>query len=381
MAIHIGIVAGESSGDQLGGAIITALRNLSPDIRITAMAGPKMADAGCEVIADTDELAVMGLVEVLRKYPSLRRLRNRICDFYLQSQPDVFVGIDVPDFALGIEGRLRAAGIKTAHCVAPQIWAWRQSRAKRIADKVDLLLTLFPFEVPFYERYDVNTTFIGHPVADQFAMMPDLPAARRRLGLDQDRFTLALMPGSRRQEWIRHVDLFLESARLFSYRVPRLQLVVGATNSTALDHLRSRANQICADLDVIILEAKSHDVLLASDLALCASGTVTMECLFARTPAVVAYRISPVTYSLMKAMVKVPFIAMPNILAERELMPEFLQRKAQPRMLTEALENWRNSPQRIEEFERRCREIHTTLRTDASARAARAILEIVGCDA
>ena len=376
MAIHIGIVAGESSGDQLGGSLITALRNLSPDIRITAMAGPKMVAAGCEPIAGVDELSVMGLAEVLRKYPSLRRLRNRVRDFYLESRPDVFVGIDVPDFVLGIEASLRAAGIKTVHCVAPQIWAWRQSRAKRIAEKVDLLLTLFPFEVPFYERYNVNATYIGHPIADQFPLECDKSAAQQRLGLTQGRLAVAIMPGSRSQEWMRHADLFLHSVKLFATRVPDAVFMVGAASPAAKDHLRQRADQICRDLDITVLEGRSHEILLASDLALCASGTVTMEGLFAKTPLVVAYKISPLTYAVMKRMVKIPFIAMPNILAGREVLPEFVQNDAQPQALADALVCWSRSPQRVADFQRECRTIHASLRGNAAQRAANEILQL-----
>lgn len=376
MEIHIGIVAGESSGDQLGAALITALRKLSPDVRITAMAGPKMLAAGCESIADVNELSVMGLVEVLRKYPALRRLRTRICNFYLDSRPDVFVGIDVPDFVLGIEARLRSRGIKTAHCVAPQIWAWRQSRAKRLAEKVDLLLTLFPFEVSFYEKYNVKTAFIGHPVADQFPLETNKTAARQRLGLVRGRIKLALMPGSRTQEWLRHADLFLCTAKLFAAQESDTVFLIGAASQAAEDHLRARANQICPELDVRLFQGKSHDVLLASDLALCASGTVTMEGLFAKTPMVVAYKISPITYYIMKRLVKVPFIAMPNILAGHQMLPEFLQNDAQPEPLAQALVNWSKSPQRVVEFQQECSEIHASLRGNAAESAAREILQL-----
>ncbi|MFT5416163.1 MAG: lipid-A-disaccharide synthase, partial [Gammaproteobacteria bacterium] len=256
--IHVGIVAGESSGDQLGGSLVAALRQAHPNIRITGMAGPKMVAAGCEAIANVDELSVMGIAEVLRKYPQLRRLRDRISAFYLENRPDVFVGIDVPDFVMGIEARLFADNIKTVHYVAPQIWAWRQSRARKIAARLDLLLALFPFEVPFYERYGVNTAFIGHPLADIFPIIQDGERARLALNLDVTRTVIALMPGSRRQEWLRHADLFLNTALLVAAKYRDVVFLVAAINADAREHIESRARELCPDLELDIRVDHSH---------------------------------------------------------------------------------------------------------------------------
>ncbi len=191
--LHIGIVAGESSGDQLGGALITALRERESDIRITAMAGPRMTAAGCEAIATVDELSVMGLVEVVRQYPRLRRLRERIYEFYADAKPDVFIGIDVPDFVMNIEARLRRRGVKTVHYVAPQTWAWRPGRAAKLARNVDLLLALFPFEVEFFMQHGVPTAFVGHPVADQFPLARESTRAREELGVDPGARVVAII--------------------------------------------------------------------------------------------------------------------------------------------------------------------------------------------
>ncbi|MDA0822213.1 MAG: lipid-A-disaccharide synthase [Proteobacteria bacterium] len=376
--IHVGIVAGESSGDQLGGTLVTALRQAHPDIRITGMAGPKMVAAGCEAIANVDELSVMGIVEVLRKYPQLLRLRARISAFYLDNRPDVFVGIDVPDFVMGIEARLFAENIKTVHYVAPQIWAWRQSRAKKIAKRLDLLLALFPFEVPFYERYGVNTTFVGHPLADLFPITRDRERARLALKLDTSRTYIALMPGSRRQEWIRHGDLFLKTAKLAANQHRDTAFLVAAINADAREYIDRRAREICPGLEIDVRVDHSHEILRASDVVLCASGTTTMEGLFAKTPMVVAYKLSPITHFIMKRMVKVPYIAMPNLLAGATLVPEYLQDEARPETLAKALSAWIDDPNKVQDFQRTCTDLHKSLRRGAAERAAFEILRLAG---
>lgn len=294
--VHVGIVAGESSGDQLGAALIEALRRQCPDIRITGMAGPKMIASGCEAIASIDDLSVMGIVEVLRKYPQLRRLRERVVRFYLDNRPDVFVGIDAPDFVMGIESRLHSANIKTVHYVAPQIWAWRKSRAKKMTAQVDRLLVLFPFEQSFFRRYGVETKFVGHPVADQIPLRRDVTAARNRLGLESARTYVALMPGSRAQEWDRHVDVFLCAAKLVAEKNKEVAFIAGAIDADAEAFILGRAAAVSPGIELTVKRGRSHEILGASNVALVASGTVTMEGVFAKTPLVVAYKIAPLSY-------------------------------------------------------------------------------------
>jgi len=372
--LHIGIVAGESSGDQLGGALIDALRRREPDLRITAMAGPKMRAAGCEVIAGVDELSVMGLVEVVRNYPRLRRLRERIYDYYATARPDVFVGIDVPDFVMNIEARLHRTGIKAVHYVAPQTWAWRQSRAAGLADNIDLLLTLFPFEAKFFEQHGVTTTFVGHPVADRIPLRRDAIGERGRLGLDTERRYVALMPGSRRQELNRHVDLFLATAQAVRRAEPDISFVANAVTAEAAQFVSARA--AACGLSLTVKTGESHAVLRASDAALVASGTVTMEGLFAKTPLVVAYKLAPLSFSIMKRMVKVPFIAMPNLLEGDELVPEFLQGAAQPEPMAAALLAWLRDDAKVRRYEDRCTKHHQLLRRGAADVAAQRILSV-----
>jgi len=338
------------------------------------MAGPKMRAAGCEVIAGVDELSVMGLVEVVRNYPRLRRLRERIYDYYATARPDVFVGIDVPDFVMNIEARLHRTGIKAVHYVAPQTWAWRQSRAAGLADNIDLLLTLFPFEAKFFEQHGVTTTFVGHPVADRIPLRRDAIGERGRLGLDTERRYVALMPGSRRQELNRHVDLFLATAQAVRRAEPDISFVANAVTAEAAQFVSARA--AACGLSLTVKTGESHAVLRASDAALVASGTVTMEGLFAKTPLVVAYKLAPLSFSIMKRMVKVPFIAMPNLLEGDELVPEFLQGAAQPEPMAAALLAWLRDDAKVRRYEDRCTKHHQLLRRGAADVAAQRILSV-----
>lgn len=374
--LHVGIVAGESSGDQLGGALISALREREGDIRITAMAGPRMIAAGCELIATVDELSVMGLVEVVRQYPRLRRLRERIFEFYAHAQPDVFIGIDVPDFVMNIEARLRRRGVKSVHYVAPQTWAWRPGRAAELAKNVDLLLALFPFEVEFFTRHGVPTAFVGHPVADRFPLERDPSEPRRELALPPDSRVIAIMPGSRRQELIRHVDLFLDTAALVHARFGDVVFIANALNDEAASYISERAVTRAPALPIKVVTGTAHAVLRASDAALVASGTVTMEGLFAKTPLVVAYKLAPLSYHIMKRMVQVPYIAMPNILAGSQMVPEFVQAAARPERLAQALVDWLTSTERVENYARECIAQHRSLKRDAASEAAAHVLAL-----
>lgn len=335
-----------------------------------------MMAAGCEAIATVDELSVMGLVEVVRQYPRLRRLRERIYAFYADAKPDVFVGIDVPDFVMNIEARLRRRGVKTAHYVAPQTWAWRPGRAAKLAGNVDLLLALFPFEVEFFMQHGVPTAFVGHPVADQFPLEREPARAREDLGLDPDARVVAIMPGSRRQELSRHVDLFLDSAALVRARLGDTVFIANALNREAAAYIAERAAARVPSLPLEVVTGAAHAVLRASDAALVASGTVTMEGLFAKTPLVVAYKLAPLSYFIMKRMVQVPYIAMPNILAGSRMVPEFVQAAARPDRLAQALVDWLTSAGKVENYVRQCASQHRLLKRDAATEAAAHVLAL-----
>lgn len=376
---RVAIIAGEASGDQLGGDLIDALRRRHPAVEVLGMAGPRMRAAGCRALAGIDELAVMGLVEVLRHYPRLLRLRRRLTDELLAARPDVVVGIDVPDFTLDIELRMRTAGIPAVHYVCPQVWAWRAGRLPRIRRSLDLMLALFPFEVPFLAGHAIEAAYVGHPLADRIPFEIDRAAARAGLLPNVSSGPLiALLPGSRRQELARHVDLFLAAATQLEANLAGAQFALGAVNETAADYIRQRVTAIAPRLPVTVVAGQSSALLAAADVALLASGTITLEAALSGTPAVVAYRLAPLSYWLMRRAVKVPHVALPNLLLGQRLLPEYLQDDATPAALAGALGAWLADPARIADYRLRCAALHRELRVgsgDAAAAAIEALLE------
>ncbi|MGR8918498.1 MAG: lipid-A-disaccharide synthase [Gammaproteobacteria bacterium] len=370
--LSIGVVAGEASGDRLGAALIEALREAEPDARFFGMAGPAMIDAGCEAAAHIDELSVMGLVEVLKSYPRLRRLRDGLVATFLRRRPDVVVGIDVPDFNLGLERRLRRGGIRTVHYVCPQAWAWREGRARRLAESADRLLALLPFEPEFFRRHGVETEFVGHPLADRIALEPDRRAARAALGIDAGGPLVALMPGSRGQEIDRLLGPFVAAARLIRETQPQARFAVGVAREADLGRVSAGLGELPATVRV----GASSAILGAADVALLASGTVTLEALFCATPMVVGYRLAAPSYHIIRSMVSIPHVALPNILAGRELVPELIQNDMTPAALAQAALAWLADAARRERFYQDSRELHRSMRRDAAHAAARAVLEL-----
>lgn len=377
---RIAIVAGEASGDQLGADLIEALRARHPDLEVIGMAGPRMLAAGCRALARVDELAVMGLVEVLRHYPRLRRLRARLIGDILASQPDAVVGIDVPDFTLEIERRARQAGIPAVHYVCPQVWAWRAGRLPGIRAAVDLVLALFPFEVPFLAGHGIDAAFVGHPLADRIPAEPDRAAARAALGLPAaPRPLLALLPGSRRQELARHAQLFVATARRLQQETPALVVAIGAVDEAAAAFLRAQiaAQDGAGAAAPQLVIGRATELLAAADVALVASGTITLEAALSGTPAVVAYRLAPLSYWWLRRAVTVPHVALPNLLFGARVLPEFLQDEASPDALAAALAAWLADPARILDYRARCRALHQSLRVGSGLAAAVAIEGLV----
>ncbi|MGE0485784.1 MAG: lipid-A-disaccharide synthase [Gammaproteobacteria bacterium] len=372
--LRLGIVAGEVSGDRLGAALLHALGERGVVPAAFGMAGAAMRAAGCEPLARAEELSVMGLVEVVQAYPRLWSLRQRLGDALFAARPDVVVGIDVPDFTLGLERRLKLAGVPTVHWVCPQAWAWREGRAADIRTAVDRLLALFPFEVEFFSRRGIATEFVGHPLADQLPLEPQRAAARQALALAGDRPVLALMPGSRSQELAQLLSLFISAARIVHGCRPGMQVIVCTINE---EHAR-RVREALGGLPAGVYVGNSQQVLTAADVVLAASGTVTLEALLCGTPMVVGYRMAPLSYHIIRRMVKIPRIALPNILAARDLVPELLQSALTPAALAEAALAWFDQPDRRDDFVRTSRELHASLRRDAAGRAAEAVLRVAG---
>jgi lipid-A-disaccharide synthase len=379
-ALTIGLVAGESSGDNLGAALIRALRARAPGSRFVGIAGPAMVAEGCEAWAPSDELALMGLFEVLHHLPRLWRLRRSVVRQFLAARPDVFVGIDAPEFNLNLAPALHEAGIRTVQYVSPQVWAWRQGRARRMVRFLDLVLCLLPFERQVYEREGLRAIFVGHPLADQLPLAPDRPAARASLGLPAGGQVVAVLPGSRVGEVTRLADDFAGAIAWLAQRRPDLRFVApmasGRTGSLFAQALARRAPGVT----VQVIEGRSLATLAAADVALVASGTATLESLLCKTPMVVAYRLGWLTAWALRSfrLLKAPHFAQPNLLAGRRVVPELAQREVRPERLGPEIERWLDQPGEVVRLQALFTTIHEQLRAGASARAADAILDLVG---
>jgi lipid-A-disaccharide synthase len=369
----VALVAGEASGDILGSGLMQALKARHPDVQFIGIGGPRMEALGLKSYFPLERLAVMGLVEVLGRLPELLARRKRLLQTLLDVRPDVFIGIDAPDFNLDLALKLRRNGIKTVHYVSPSVWAWRQKRVLKIRDACDLMLTLFPFEAKFYDAHQVAVRFVGHPLADTIPLEPDRAAARAALNLPQEGLIVALMPGSRGGEVGRLGELFLAAAdRLRSMR-PGIRFVVPC----ASPERRAQLEQMLVgrDLPLTLLDGHSHEALAACNAVLIASGTATLEALLYKRPMVVAYSVAPLTFRILKRMVKSPYVALPNLLAQRLLVPELLQDAATPEAMAQRLSPLLDNGEiQTEGFDA----IHRTLRCDASSQAASAVLELVG---
>jgi len=398
-SLRIGIVAGESSGDQLGAALITAMRAKVPDVQFFGMAGPKMIAAGCEAWASSEEIAVMGLAEVLPHLPRLLRIRSSLTARLKKARPHVFVGIDSPAFNLWVAGKLRSADCKTVQYVAPQVWAWRQGRVRKIGRACDLVLCLLPFEPKFFEEHGVPAVFVGHPLADQIPLDLDRMAARRDLGIavpaddrsaaegiprsasgaTRDSALVALLPGSRLGEVERLGSDFVRAAAWVAERRPSIQFAAPMASPRVRHTFEKKIAEVPNAPRITLFDGQSHLVLAAADAVLVASGTATLETLLSRRPMVVAYRFGAVTAFVVRALglVKVRFFSQPNILVGRRLVPEFLQEQVSGPVLGEALLQVLDDENLQAEMREEFRTIHETLRCGGADRAASAILERV----
>ncbi|MCE0759608.1 lipid-A-disaccharide synthase [Marinobacter sp. G11] len=375
--VTIAIIAGEASGDILGAGLIRSLRTRYPKARFVGIGGDEMIAEGFHSLVPMERLSVMGLVEVLGRIRELFSIRARLLEYFFTTPPDVVIGIDSPDFTLTIERRCREAGIPSVHYVSPSVWAWRQKRIFKIAKSVDLMLTLFPFEARFYEEHNVPVAFVGHPLADRIPMRPDTDAARKALGLNPDQPVLAVLPGSRGGEVERLGTLFLEASRWLQERRPDIQLVIPCVNRDREKQVEGLVEALEVKLPVTLVRGRSREVMAASDVVLLASGTATLEAMLLKRPMVVGYRLSDLSYKLLSRLVKVPWVALPNLLAQKGLVPELLQDDATPEALGAAvLERMENTEER-EQLQQAFTELHESLRENADERAATAISELM----
>lgn len=381
--VRIALCAGEASGDTLGAGLIAQLRQRYPHAQFAGIGGEQMRAAGLDAWHDASELAVMGLAEVLRHLPRLLRLRRAFRERLLAWTPDVFVGIDAPDFNLGMERWLRERGVRTVHYVSPSVWAWREKRAEKIGRSADRVLCLFPMEPAIYARHGVDARFVGHPLADEMPLDPDRDAARRQLGLDLQRPLLALLPGSRLGEIERlGADFLSASARLLEAE-PTLQIVAPMASDAARDAfqrvLAAHPDSIALGAALRVIPGQARTLMIASDVILLASGTATLEAMLAKRPMVVAYKVAPLTYALVKGLglLKVDHYSLPNVLAGAPVVPELMQENCTPEKLSDAVLHWLRDPAAAAALAPRFRELHEQLRCDASARAADAVAELL----
>jgi lipid-A-disaccharide synthase len=377
--LRVGLLAGEASGDTLGADLIAALRRRAPDAKFFGVAGPKMQAAGCESWEPAESLAVMGLFDVLRDLPRLARLLARIKRMFLTARPDVFIGIDAPDTNLRVARRLHAAGIPTVQYVSPQVWAWRQGRARNMRESVDLVLCLLPFEKRFYDEHGIRAEFVGHPLADAIPENVDRESARRALGLDAQASVVALLPGSRRGEVARLAPDFAATARWLAAQRPNL-IFVAPMASAATRQIFSRVlKRDAPNLEVQLIDGQATAALSAANVVLVASGTASLEAALCKRPMVVVYRLGAITAWVLTHfnLVKSKFFAQPNLLADRRVVGEYFQDQIIPESIGAELLMWLDDTERRSALEAEFAQIHANLRQGAGTRAAQAILELL----
>lgn len=374
--LRIGIVVGEASGDILGAGLMAALRKHFPTAEFSGIGGPRMLAQGFHSFFPQDRLAVMGLVEPLKRLPELLKIRDFLRDHFITNPPNVFIGIDAPDFNLTLEGHLKEKGIPTVHYVSPSVWAWRQKRVYKIARSVDLMLTLLPFEAEFYQQHQVAVEFVGHHLADEIPLDIDQQAARDLLHIPHEAKVVALLPGSRSNEVERLGQLFMETALLCLQRNPGMQFVIPAANA---DRYRQLHLQLSAYMDypIHLVNGQSQTVMAAADVVLMASGTTALEAMLLKRPMVIAYKLSWLSWAILSRMVKTPYVGLPNLLAGKHLVPELLQDDATPEKMSAAVMHYFEHPQEAQALRETFYQMHTTLKRNASERAADAIAQLI----
>jgi lipid-A-disaccharide synthase len=374
--MRVGIVAGEASGDLLGSLLVKALRAQRPDLEFVGIAGPKMQTEGATSLFPMERLSVSGFnLELLKRYREILGIRKKLIEYFIANPPDVFIGIDAPDFNLDLEAALKSKGIPTLHYVSPSIWAWRGERIHKIGASVSRMLTIFPFENALYEKQNIPVSYVGHPLADELPMVPDKAAARAQIRMNHPSHVIALLPGSRQNELSKHADLFIQTARLIHQSLPEAHFLVPLASRETRHQFEASIHRLDAhDVPLTIMFGHSHDALAAADAALVASGTATLEAALLKCPMVIAYKVSPLVYPILKRKAYLPYVGLPNILAGEFIVPELLQNDATPRNLALALVNLLQQPRLRMALAERFTRMHQSLRQNNADKLCAAIL-------
>jgi lipid-A-disaccharide synthase len=372
--MRLGLVAGEASGDLLAAALLGGLKQRWPALQAFGIGGPQMAAQGFQAWWPSDKLAVRGYVEVLRHYREIAGIRNALATRLLDEKPQGFIGVDAPDFNLGLEERLRAGGLRCIHFICPSIWAWRGGRVKKLHRSCDHVLCLFPFEPELLHAHGVAATYVGHPLADAIPLQAPRADARRTLGVAEDQALVAVLPGSRRSEIQYNAPVFLQAVAVMHQRRPDLRFVLPLAPG-----LRSLVQPLidlhAPGAPLVLTDGGSHTALAACDVTLIASGTATLEAALFRRPMVIGYKVHPISYQLMKRMAYQPWVGLPNILCRDFVVPELLQHDCTPAALADATLAWLDHPQRATQLRSRFEDLHHQLRQDTARRATDAIAQ------
>lgn len=371
----IAMVAGEASGDMLGSYLMEAIKQHMPNVRFVGIGGPKMQSAGMEVLYPMEKLAVMGYVEVLRHYREIVGIRRNLREKLIAEPPDLFIGIDAPDFNLDLELSLKQHGIPTVHYVSPSIWAWRGERIHKIKRAVSHMLALFPFEAPLYEQAGIPVSYVGHPLADILPMVPNRDAMREQMRIQPQQKVFAFLPGSRQSEVRQLARIYIDTAKLILQKIPDAQFLVPlATRETRNIFEEAVWLAEARDLPITLLFGHAHDAMVAADVVLVASGTATLEAALLKRPMVITYRMPAISWWLMKRKKYQPYVGLPNIIAEKFLVPELLQDDATPENLAQALVNLVSNKKAVAELEEKFSDMHAMLKQGTAQQAAQAIM-------
>ena len=377
----IALVAGEVSGDILGAGLIRALKVKYPNARFVGIAGERMIAEGCETLVDMEEIAVMGLAEIVKHLPRLLKIRKMVVETMSAQKPDIFIGIDAPEFNLYVEDKLKAQGIKTVHYVSPSVWAWRQKRIYKIARATDLVLAFLPFEKAFYDRFNVPCRFVGHTMADSIPLKPNRHEACNVLNIDEKQRYMAILVGSRSAEVELLSAPFLQTALRLKEKFPDLKFLVPLINQKRRQQFEQFKARLAPDLDMILLDGNARQAMIAAEVTLLASGTAALECMLCKSPMVVGYRMKPLTYFLAKHLVKTPYISLPNLLADEMLVPEMIQEDCTAEKLTEKLipylEQDESAVQNRHVLIQRFTDLHQQIQCDADKQAAQAVIDLL----